>query len=76
MRVGVVTGRVSDDDREELRERFRLNRDDDTAIDVLLSSDIGYCRLVTWEASASGVPPFRGLAPVALPPSQKRVPPC
>jgi superfamily II DNA or RNA helicase len=40
-RVGVVTGRVPDEEREELRERFRLGRDDPDALDVLLSSEVG-----------------------------------
>ena len=41
VRVGVVTGRIKDQEREELRDRFRLNRDDPQAIDVLLSSEVG-----------------------------------
>jgi SNF2 family DNA or RNA helicase len=41
VRVGVVTGRVADDEREHLRERFRLHRDNPDALDVLLSSEVG-----------------------------------
>lgn len=41
VRVGVVTGRVADEEREDLRERFRLRRDDPYAFDVLLSSEVG-----------------------------------
>lgn len=41
VRVGVVTGRVPDVERENLRERFRHSRDDPDALDVLLSSEVG-----------------------------------
>ena len=41
VRVGVVTGQVKDEDREDLRDRFRLGRHDPDAIDVLLSSEVG-----------------------------------
>lgn len=41
VRVGVVTGRVAEHDRQRLRDRFRLDRDDADAIDVLLSSEVG-----------------------------------
>lgn len=41
VRVGAVTGRISDDEREELRDRFRFAREDPIAIDVLLSSEVG-----------------------------------
>ncbi|MBA9004153.1 SNF2-related protein [Thermomonospora cellulosilytica] len=41
VRVGVVTGQVADREREELRDRFRLDRDHPDAIDVLLSSEVG-----------------------------------
>ena len=41
VRVGVVTGRIADEDREELRDRFRLDRRKSDAIDVLLSSEVG-----------------------------------
>ena len=40
-RVAVVNGQVDDEVREELRENFRLNREDKNAIDVLLSSEVG-----------------------------------
>jgi len=41
VRVGVVTGQVEDEEREALRDRFRLGRSDSAAIDVLLSSEVG-----------------------------------
>ncbi|MCZ7535050.1 MAG: SNF2-related protein [Acidimicrobiia bacterium] len=41
VRVGVVTGRDADEEREELRRRFRLGYDHSDAIDVLLSSEVG-----------------------------------
>ncbi|MFC4018836.1 DEAD/DEAH box helicase [Micromonospora sp. GCM10011542] len=41
VRVGVVTGRVDEPDRQLLRDRFRLGRADAEAIDVLLSSEVG-----------------------------------
>jgi SNF2 family DNA or RNA helicase len=41
IRAGVVTGRIGDEEREDLRDRFRLHRDDPAAIDVLLSSEVG-----------------------------------
>ena len=41
IRVGVVTGLVEDEEREILRDRFRLDRTDPSAIDVLLSSEVG-----------------------------------
>jgi ATP-dependent helicase HepA len=41
VRVGVVTGRIADEEREELRDRFRLDRQETAAIDVLLSSEVG-----------------------------------
>ncbi|HVO23041.1 MAG TPA: SNF2-related protein [Candidatus Margulisiibacteriota bacterium] len=40
-RVAVVSGRVQDEERERLRERFRLPRTDPDALDVLLSSEVG-----------------------------------
>jgi len=40
-RVAVINGQIDDEVREELRERFRLNREDNNAIDVLLSSEVG-----------------------------------
>ncbi|MEW2329429.1 SNF2-related protein [Micromonospora chersina] len=41
VRVGVVTGRVAEPDRQQLRNRFRLDREQPEAIDVLLSSEVG-----------------------------------
>ena len=40
-RVGVVTGRVPDQERETLRQRFRLPFESTDAIDILLSSEVG-----------------------------------
>ncbi len=40
-RVGVITGRVHDEERETLRDRFRLERTDPMAVDVLISSEVG-----------------------------------
>jgi hypothetical protein len=40
-RVEMVTGAVPDEEREILRERFRLPREDRDAVDVLLSSEVG-----------------------------------
>lgn len=40
-RVALVNGQVDDEDREHIRERFRLNKKDGNAIDVLLSSEVG-----------------------------------
>ncbi len=40
-RVAVVNGGVIDEDREMLRNRFRLPRHDPDAIDILLSSEVG-----------------------------------
>lgn len=41
VRVEVITGRTPDEEREELRDRFRLNRSEPLALDVLLSSEVG-----------------------------------
>jgi superfamily II DNA or RNA helicase len=41
LRVGLVHGRVPDDERAECRRRFSLSKTDPDAIDVLLSSEIG-----------------------------------
>ncbi len=41
IRVEIINGRTADEEREELRSRFRLDRDDPLAIDVLLSSEVG-----------------------------------
>jgi len=40
-RVAVVNGRVDDERREILRNRFRLPNEHDDAIDILLSSEVG-----------------------------------
>ena len=40
-RVALVTGQIDEEDRQVLRDRFRLPREDDDAIDVLLSSEVG-----------------------------------
>lgn len=41
VRVGMIHGDVPDDERRELRQRFRLDKSDPQAIDVLLSSEVG-----------------------------------
>lgn len=41
LRFGLVHGDVRDEDRAELRRRFALPREDDDALDVLLSSEVG-----------------------------------
>ena len=41
IRVAVITGQVKDEEREYLRTRFRLPRQDENALDVLLSSEVG-----------------------------------
>ncbi len=41
LRVAVITGSVADDERERLRDRFRMPRSEEQAIDVLLSSEVG-----------------------------------
>ncbi len=41
LRVATITGDVADDERERLRDRFRLPRTEEEAIDVLLSSEVG-----------------------------------
>jgi len=40
-RVAIVAGWVPDEDRERLRDRFRLPREHTDALDVLLSSEVG-----------------------------------
>ena len=40
-RVAVINGEVDDDVRENIRERFRINKENPDAIDVLLSSEVG-----------------------------------
>lgn len=41
VRVGLVHGGVSDDERRHLRARFAKNKDEVDALDVLLSSEVG-----------------------------------
>ncbi len=41
IRVALITGDTGSDDRDVLRNRFRLPKDDDQAIDVLLCSEVG-----------------------------------
>ena len=41
IRVGLIHGDVPDDARRELRSRFSLAREEPTAIDLLLSSEVG-----------------------------------
>lgn len=41
VRFGVVHGGVPDDERSVLRRRFSLPKDDENAIDILLSSEVG-----------------------------------
>ncbi|SIM53534.1 SNF2-related protein [Micromonospora cremea] len=41
VRVGLVTGRTDEVERESLRDRFRADRADPDALDALLSSEVG-----------------------------------
>jgi superfamily II DNA or RNA helicase len=41
VRVGLIHGKIADDQRRELRNRFSLSKGDDDALDVLLSSEVG-----------------------------------
>jgi ATP-dependent helicase HepA len=41
LRVGLIHGDIPDHDRADLRRRFALPKDDEFAIDVLLSSEVG-----------------------------------
>lgn len=41
VRFGLVHGGVPDDERSELRRRFSLAKEDEAAIDILLSSEVG-----------------------------------
>ena len=41
LRVGLVHGDVAEEERRSLRQRFSLDRDDDDALDLLLSSEVG-----------------------------------
>lgn len=40
-RVALINGQTPDEEREKLRNRFRLDRENKDAIDVLLSSEVG-----------------------------------
>jgi ATP-dependent helicase HepA len=41
LRVGLIHGDISEEDRRDLRRRFALPKEEVTAIDVLLSSEVG-----------------------------------
>ncbi len=41
LRVATITGRLSESEREDLRDRFRLPRLAPNALDILLSSEVG-----------------------------------
>jgi len=41
LRVGLVHGDIADDERRELRGRFKLPKEDSKALDVLLCSEVG-----------------------------------
>jgi len=41
VRVGLIHGKIADDQRRELRNCFNLPKDDSEALDVLLSSEVG-----------------------------------
>lgn len=41
LRVASITGSIPDEERERLRDRFRMPRTEEEAIDVLLSSEVG-----------------------------------
>lgn len=41
LRYGVIHGDIPDEDRSDLRRRFRLPKDDPDALDILLSSEVG-----------------------------------
>lgn len=41
LRFGLVHGGIADDERADLRRRFKLPKDDEEALDVLLSSEVG-----------------------------------
>ena len=41
LRVGLIHGGISDDERRDLRRRFALPKIDEDAIDILLSSEVG-----------------------------------
>lgn len=41
LRVGLIHGDIPDDERADLRRRFALPKDEENAIDVILSSEVG-----------------------------------
>ena len=41
VRVGLIHGKIADDERRALRNRFSLPKEDSEALDVLLSSEVG-----------------------------------
>ena len=41
VRVGLIHGDIPDDERRDLRNRFKLSREEPKALDVLLSSEVG-----------------------------------
>jgi len=41
VRVGLMHGGVADDERREVRQRFALPRDEEHALDILLSTEVG-----------------------------------
>ncbi|MGQ3053669.1 MAG: helicase-related protein [Roseateles sp.] len=41
VRFGLVHGGISDEDRADLRRRFSLPKEDESALDILLSSEVG-----------------------------------
>ncbi len=41
VRIGLIQGDVSDDERRDLRNRFSLSKESPQAIDILLSSEVG-----------------------------------
>lgn len=41
IRVGIVHGGVADEDRVKLRERFKMDKSDPAALDILLFSEVG-----------------------------------
>jgi len=41
IRFGLVHGQIPDEERASLRQRFKLNKEDSNALDVLLSSEVG-----------------------------------
>jgi len=41
LRVGLIYGDISDEDRRELRQRFEYDRDNPEALDILLFSEVG-----------------------------------